>query len=113
MESVLLLLQYGADVNALTDVRHDYRTVLHYAILSGNHETVNLLIKQGAKVNYTYEYQKPTALDLAILRGDPDLVKMMIKAGTFRIVDKYNFVVNQCLLNENVSFRVINFDEER
>lgn len=81
MESVLLLLQYGADVNAVTDIRHDYRTVLHYAILSGNLETVNLLVKQGAKVNYSYEYQKPTALDLAILRGYPELVKMLIKAG--------------------------------
>lgn len=85
MQSVLLLLQYGADVNAITDVRHDYRTVLHYAILSGNHETVNLLIKQGAMVNYMYEYQKPTALDLAILRGDPSLVKMLITAGKLTI----------------------------
>lgn len=85
MQSVLLLLQYGADVNAITDVRHDYRTVLHYAILSGNHETVNLLIKQGAMVNYMYEYQKPTALDLAILRGDPSLVNMLITAGKLTI----------------------------
>lgn len=35
MEAVLLLLKYGADVNAMADGRNDFRTVLHYAILSG------------------------------------------------------------------------------
>jgi ankyrin repeat protein len=35
MDAVLLLLKYGADVNAMADARNDYRTVLHYAILSG------------------------------------------------------------------------------
>uniref|UniRef100_A0A1B6E7D8 SOCS box domain-containing protein n=1 Tax=Clastoptera arizonana TaxID=38151 RepID=A0A1B6E7D8_9HEMI len=81
MDSVLLLLSYGADVNAMTDSRHDYRTVLHYAILSGNMATVNLLLKQGAQVNYPIEIQKPTCLDLAILRGDPELVQMLLLAG--------------------------------
>lgn len=37
MEAVLLLLKYGADVNAMADGRNDFRTVLHYAILSGEH----------------------------------------------------------------------------
>lgn len=81
MESVLLLLSYGADVNAMTDTRHDYRTVLHYAVLSGNLTTVNLLLKQGASVNYPPGINKPTPLDLAILRGDPELVEMLIAAG--------------------------------
>lgn len=81
MDSVLLLLSFGADVNAMTDERHDYRTVLHYAVLSGNLETVNLLLKQGARVNYPPDYQKPTPLDLAILKGDVELVKMLLVAG--------------------------------
>lgn len=81
MDSVLLLLSFGADVNAMTDARHDYRTVLHYAVLSGNLATVNLLIKQGARVNYPLDYQKPTPLDLAILKGDTDLVKLLLAAG--------------------------------
>ena len=38
MEAVLLLLKYGADVNAMADGRNDFRTVLHYAILSGNYQ---------------------------------------------------------------------------
>lgn len=68
-------------MNAMTDSRHDYRTVLHYAVLSGNLAIVNLLIKQGARVNYPPEYQKPTPLDLAILKGDIDLVKLLLEAG--------------------------------
>lgn len=41
MEAVLLLLKSGADVNAMADGRNDFRTVLHYAILSGTLETFN------------------------------------------------------------------------
>lgn len=41
MEAVLLLLKHGADVNAMADGRNDFRTVLHYAILSGR--TIELL----------------------------------------------------------------------
>lgn len=40
MEAVLLLLKYGADVNAMTDGRNDFRTVLHYAILSGKYQNL-------------------------------------------------------------------------
>lgn len=36
MDAVLLLLSYGADINAMSDARNDFRTVLHYAVLSGN-----------------------------------------------------------------------------
>ncbi|KRT80502.1 Ankyrin repeat-containing protein, partial [Oryctes borbonicus] len=83
MPAVLLLIKYGADVNAMADARHDYRTVLHYAVLSGNLDIVNLLIKQGAKLNYddAYDLGKPSPLDLAILKGDPILVSLLIKAG--------------------------------
>lgn len=79
MPAVLLLLSHGADVNATADERHDYRTVLHYAVLSGNVAIVNLLIKQGAKLNCDPE--KPSALDLAILKGDLDIVRLLIAAG--------------------------------
>ncbi|XP_066599475.1 ankyrin repeat and SOCS box protein 14-like isoform X2 [Prorops nasuta] len=79
--SVLMLLHYGADVNSMTDVRHDYRTVLHYAILGGDIEVINLLLKQGAKLDLGPEYQKPTALDLAVLKGDPKIVEMLLMHG--------------------------------
>jgi len=67
----------------MTDSRHDNRTVLHYAVLSGNFEIITLLLKQGATVNLDKEYQKPTVLDLAILRGDPELVGIFLNAGKF------------------------------
>ncbi|CAG4948632.1 unnamed protein product [Parnassius apollo] len=82
IEAVLLLISYGADVNAMADARNDYRTVMHYAVLSGNPDMVNLLIKQGARVNYDCpELNKPSALDLAILRGDVGMVQMLMAAG--------------------------------
>ena len=68
-------------MNAMTDERHDFRTVLHYAVISGGYEIVQLLLKQGAAVNFPSDYQKPTPLDIAILKGDVQLVKMLIDAG--------------------------------
>lgn len=81
--AVLLLLSYGADVNAMADARHDYRTVLHYVILGGDRTVINLLLKQGARLDLGPDYQKPTALDLAILKGDPAIVEMLLEAGEF------------------------------
>ena len=78
---MLLLLSYGADVNSMADARHDYRTVLHYAILGGDPTVIDLLLKQGARLDLGSEYQKPTALDLAILKGDPSIVQMLLKSG--------------------------------
>lgn len=90
-EQVLLLLKYGADVNAMTDSRNDYRTVLHYAVLSGSISLVNLLLKQGAKTDRLPpdgETDKPSPLHLAILRGDPAILRLLIEAGTMQ-TDKY------------------------
>lgn len=83
-EQVLMLLSYGADVNAMTDARNDYRTVLHYAVLSGNIILVNLLLKQGARVDKPAPFpepDRPSPLDLAILRGDPALVRLLLENG--------------------------------
>ncbi|XP_049883859.1 ankyrin repeat domain-containing protein 50-like [Pectinophora gossypiella] len=82
MDAVLLLISFGADVNAMTDARNDYRTVMHYAVLSGNTDVVNLLVKQGARVNYSCaELSKPSPLDLAILKGDVHMLHMLTAAG--------------------------------
>ncbi|XP_045467088.1 poly [ADP-ribose] polymerase tankyrase-1-like [Harmonia axyridis] len=83
MPTALLLLKYGADVNAITDERNDFRTVLHYAVSSGNYDMINLVIKQGARLNYEegYDFEKPSPLDLAILKGDPKIVELLIKSG--------------------------------
>ncbi|XP_004930731.1 ankyrin-3-like [Bombyx mandarina] len=82
IEAVLLLISFGADINAMADARNDYRTVLHYAVLSGNPDVVNLMIKQGARVNYDCpELSKPSPLDLAILKGDVTMVQLLLSAG--------------------------------
>uniref|UniRef100_A0A182SZ53 ANK_REP_REGION domain-containing protein n=1 Tax=Anopheles maculatus TaxID=74869 RepID=A0A182SZ53_9DIPT len=84
IDSVLLLLHYGADVNAMTDARNDYRTVLHYAVLSGNASLVTMLLKQGARVDIPAplpEPDRPSPLDLAVLRGDPVLVRILLEHG--------------------------------
>lgn len=60
--------------------------MLHYAVLSGNISIVNLLTKQGARLNYdTSEFGKPSPLDLAILKGDADIVRLLIEAGQYTI----------------------------
>lgn len=85
-EQVLILIKHGADVNAMTDSRNDYRTVLHYAVLSGSISLVTLLLKSGAKVDRMPpdgETDKPTPLHLAILRGDPAILRLLIEAGMF------------------------------
>lgn len=65
----------------MADARHDYRTVLHYAILGGDPTVIDLLLKQGARLDLGPEYQKPTALDLAILKGDPSIVQTLLESG--------------------------------
>lgn len=54
------------------------RSVLHYAVLSGSVPIVNLLLKQGARINFEPAYNKPTPLDLAILKGDVEVVRLML-----------------------------------
>lgn len=79
LESVLILLAGGADVNAIATSRQDCRTVLHYAVLGGNPVIVNLLLKQGANVNMADDYAYPTPLDMAILRDDFDMVSLLVR----------------------------------
>jgi len=79
--AVKLLMSYGADVNAMTSERHDYRCVLHYAVLSGNIDIVRLLLSHGASVHFPPELQKPTPLDFAILRGNLEMIKLLVDTG--------------------------------
>ena len=46
VESVQLLIQNGAEINAKDNQQ---ATPLHFAVRSGNYEVVNLLLKNGAK----------------------------------------------------------------
>ena len=99
METVLLLISYGADVNAVTDERNDCRSVLHFAVLSGSHEMVALILKQEAWASGVPpghpSLRKPTPLDLAVLKGDAVLVKMLIDAGIINL-----HVLNAPIINK-------------
>jgi ankyrin repeat protein len=57
LETVALLIEKGASVNAVTT---DNKTPLHWASERGNLETVELLIEKGASVNaVTTDNQTP------------------------------------------------------
>ncbi|XP_043240910.1 serine/threonine-protein phosphatase 6 regulatory ankyrin repeat subunit C-like [Amphibalanus amphitrite] len=81
LPAVKLYVQYGGDVNSTAGERHDFRTVLHYAVMSGQRDTVRFLVRSGARVNYPCDYEKPTPLDLAIIKGDVDMVRLLIDLG--------------------------------
>lgn len=82
----------------MADVRHDYRTVLHYAILGGDPTVIDLLLKQGARLDLGPEYQKPTALDLAILKGDPSIVQKLLESGEFNA--KYFYLIGNIKITD-------------
>ncbi|XP_037083077.1 ankyrin repeat and SOCS box protein 10-like [Pollicipes pollicipes] len=81
LPAVQLYIKYGGDVNGTAGARHDFRTVLHYAVMSGQLETVRYLVRHGARVNFPCDYEKPTPLDLAILKGDVAMVRLLINLG--------------------------------
>ncbi|XP_018494351.2 poly [ADP-ribose] polymerase tankyrase-1 [Galendromus occidentalis] len=76
-----LLVRYGADVNAMAGARHDFRTVLHYAVLSSNKDIVKLVLSKGAKVNMDPGYAHPTPLDFSVLRANIELIQLLLDWG--------------------------------
>lgn len=75
--TVKVLIDYHADVNDIASEKHDYRTVLHQSIFSGNVDIIKLLLTSGA--NYPkLDFDKPSPLDIAIISGSPDIVKLLI-----------------------------------
>uniref|UniRef100_A0A6A7FR83 Ankyrin repeat and KH domain-containing protein mask-like n=1 Tax=Hirondellea gigas TaxID=1518452 RepID=A0A6A7FR83_9CRUS len=83
MESLLLLLSYGGDVNIRADERHDHRTALHYAVLSGSLDIIMVLIDSGAQVRFEPDYNKPTPLHLAVRRGDIKVINLLLDVGAY------------------------------
>ncbi|KAG9510170.1 Ankyrin-2, partial [Fragariocoptes setiger] len=78
--TVKLLIDYGADVNDIAGERHDYRTVLHHSIFSGNIGLIRLLLYSGARYpNFCFD--KPSPLDIAIIGGRPDIARLLIEFG--------------------------------
>ncbi|MCJ1236458.1 hypothetical protein MMC14_004439 [Varicellaria rhodocarpa] len=79
-----LLLDSGADCNAVDDYEHN---ALIIACFNGQHEVVKVLTKAGCNVNYRKEDEWPplfitggeTTLHRAIRRGDLDLAEFLIE----------------------------------
>lgn len=78
MECCLLLLENGADTNAL-----DYQlyTALHRAAHEGHVECVKLLLKHGAAPNLQGRANADTSLHLAAARGNEKICKELLSAG--------------------------------
>ena len=77
VETVQLLVDHGADVNAL-DLSHS--TPLHLASLQGVLDAVQVLIKHGADVNARNETNL-TPLHGVSLLGDVQIVQLLIDHG--------------------------------
>ena len=88
-QTVQLLLEKGADVNAV--IEKDYRigylekwqvgkTALIYAAANGHTKIVQLLLEKGADVN-AKKYDGSTALMLAADNGHTKIVKLLIEKG--------------------------------
>lgn len=76
--TVKLLLDHGADVNDIASERHDYRTVLHHSIFSGNIDLIRLLLSRGARYP-DLKFDKPSPLDIAMISGRADIVRLLIE----------------------------------
>ncbi|CAJ0580895.1 unnamed protein product, partial [Mesorhabditis spiculigera] len=80
-KAIEVLVANGADINLRGSPRADFRTALHYAVLSGSKSTVRLLIEKGADVQLPTDYEKPSILDIAVLKDDPALLQEVVVAG--------------------------------
>lgn len=76
--TVKLLIDYGADVNDIAGDRHDYRTVLHHSVFSGNVDLIRLILTSGARYP-RLNFDKPSPMDIAIISGRLDIAKLLIE----------------------------------
>lgn len=58
----------------------DHRTPLHYAVLAGNLEVVQILISNAARVNFPLEITRPPPLYFAVMRGNVDILEFLLKS---------------------------------
>ncbi|CAJ0941197.1 unnamed protein product, partial [Mesorhabditis belari] len=80
-KAIEILLEHGADINQQGSSRSDFRTALHYAVLSGSLSLVRFMIEKGADVQLPCEYDKPSILDIAVLKDDPALIREIVSKG--------------------------------
>ena len=78
-EIVYLLLQYGADVNALND--NGNASPLHSAAVTNNGMLVDMLVQAGAKVNLTVVDSQKTPLHYAAQKNSTDSILSLYNHG--------------------------------
>jgi ankyrin repeat protein len=84
VEAVQVLLEYGADVNALSHSKVSFipsNTALHAAI-AGNKSTavIEILIKNGADVN-AIDSHEHTPIQAAAFEGNLDITRLLLDNG--------------------------------
>lgn len=72
------LISNGADINR---IGYEACTPIMYEVYMHNHENVQILIANGANVNYQSEYDGYTSLHWAARKGDLQLVQLLLKHG--------------------------------
>jgi ankyrin repeat protein len=77
VESVALLLDRGAKINATTQ---DGWTALHFACLHGDKGLVQLLLDRGADVSMTTT-EGVSALSIATSEGDREIIELLLDRG--------------------------------
>ncbi|CAG8980557.1 hypothetical protein HYALB_00002555 [Hymenoscyphus albidus] len=84
LDLVILLLDNGADVNAVDSVEKSQyfrRTALEAAAFEGHIKVAGVLIAKGACVNFQRSQRNESALGLAAALGRLDMVQFLINAG--------------------------------
>ena len=80
-----VLLENGANVDGLAELY----TPLHFAVLQGHLDIVELLIKNGANVNFPDEDHQ-TPFHVAVVYKRADVVKMFFELGANLDLNKRN-----------------------
>ncbi len=74
---VNLAIEYGADVNLVSNIENDFNATPLLAAAAVRFETVKLLVEKGADVNYMNEKYSPLYKALAI-GNNPQIVKYLL-----------------------------------
>ena len=80
IDAVRALVKHGANVNAQCPALFEQRTVLHFAINSGNIVIINILLGHGAKVEKPENY-KYSALHSAVMKGRFNTCQVILQYG--------------------------------
>jgi len=117
------LLQCGANPCRMVNGR----SMLHYAVDTGDVSLVELLLRYGACVNVVTDEEKLSPLHLAVegrsIEEEPEMVRLLMKHGAhvdaldrnfetplFRALDKYDMKVREILTSAGADTRNKNID---